>query len=466
MTAGVPAVAAARPAAPRPAMPRCVILAAGKGSRMGTRGEPKPLRRLLGMTLLERSIRAARAAGLDDFLVVTGYRHREVEDFAARLAKRLGVTITCVYNHRWREENGHSVLAAREEVEGPFLMMMADHLVDPELVRRLLAHPPAGDELHLAVDENLENPLVDPADVTRVRLEGDGRIGDIGKGLDTCDAYDTGVFYTGETVFDAQERAIAAGDLTLSGAVRRLAAAGKARAVPVTGSFWVDVDDPRAYRRAREALLALAGGKASDGPVSRWLNRPLSLRLSRLLARTAVTPNQVTIAAFLLSLLAAALFAAGGYPALAAGGLLAQAASVIDGCDGELARLKLMGSERGAWLDAVLDRYADGLMIFGLTWHLTGGGGPPAAWLAGFAALIGSFVLSYTAGKHDQLLRRQVPGRQAAGFRMGRDVRLLVIAAGALLNQVLPALVLIAVLMNLAGLRRIWLYAHPEGAAA
>ena len=59
----------------------------------------------------------------------------------------------------------------------------------------------------------------------------------------------------------------------------------------------------------------------------------------------------------------------GGYVTLALGGLIAQFASIIDGCDGENARLKFLKSDFGGWFDAVLDRYADALLLFGLTWH-------------------------------------------------------------------------------------------------
>ena len=73
---------------------------------------------------------------------------------------------------------------------------------------------------------------------------------------------------------------------------------------------------------------------------------------------------------FALALVAAGLFAAGGWFWLAMGGLLAQTASVVDGCDGEVARLRLAESDFGGWFDAVLDRYADAFLLFGLTWHV------------------------------------------------------------------------------------------------
>ncbi len=431
---------------------KCLILAAGRGSRLQRRADSKPLLPLLGVPLIERSIRTAMQAGVDAFVVVTGYRGEAVRAALDALARRLGVPIDTVENPDWAHtENGHSILAAEGLLDEPFLLTMADHLFEPALMRDLLHGAPPEDGLCLAVDGRLDNPLVDLEDVTRVRRSGDC-IEAIGKGLEDYDGYDTGVFLCTPAIFDALREAGAAGDSSLSGAVRLLAKRGRARAVDVSGRFWCDVDDEAALVRAEEALLARLRGKAHDGPVSRWLNRPLSIRLSRRLVETGVTPNQISAFSFLLSALAAWLFTLGNYAALAAGGLLAQAASVIDGCDGEVARLKYLGSDYGGWFDAVLDRYADALLLMGLTWHAwRTGAGESALWL-GFGAIIGSFMVSYTADKYDGLMRE----RGGAFFRIGRDLRVFLIFLGALANIPLAVLGLLAAVMNLEVLRRLW----------
>ena len=83
--------------------------------------------------------------------------------------------------------------------------------------------------------------------------------------------------------------------------------------------------------------------KAEDGPVSRSLNRPLSTRISMLLARARLPPDLVTWLAFALGLVAGLLLASGQGRA---GALVTHAASVLDGVDGELARLQLRASPR------------------------------------------------------------------------------------------------------------------------
>jgi len=206
-------------------------------------------------------------------------------------------------------------------------------------------------------------------------------------------------------------------------------------------------------RRAEKVLLANLREKPTDGPVSRYINRPLSVRISRRLVRHRITPNQISVFSFLCCLLAAGLFILGGYPALLVGGFLAQFASVIDSCDGEVARLTFQGSDYGGWFDAVLDRYADGFLLFGLTWHAFVDKTDSLVLWIGFLAIIGSFMVSYTADKYDSLMRGRI--NHGRGFRLGRDVRVFLIFLGATSNQAYLALVLIAAVMNIEVIRRV-----------
>jgi CDP-L-myo-inositol myo-inositolphosphotransferase len=290
-------------------------------------------------------------------------------------------------------------------------------------------------------------------DVTRVKVK-DGKILDIGKGLTDFNGFDTGIFLCTTAIFKALERSTKQdGDITLSGAVKILAAEGKAKTFEISGRFWIDVDDPAAFRRAENSLLADLKDKPNDGPVSRYLNRPVSIRISRRLVDHQITPNQISLFSFLCSVLAAGLFALDGYFALLLGGLMAQFASIVDGCDGEVARLKYQCSAYGGWFDAVLDRYADAFLLFGLTWHAYTNKIDSFILLIGFMAIIGSFMLSYTADKHDSLMRDRII--YSKGLRMGRDIRVFLIFLGAVFNQVYLTLVVIAVVMNIATIRRL-----------
>jgi len=432
----------------------CLIIAAGKGSRLRQRGDSKPLIPILGIPMIERVIRSAVEVGVDEFYVVTGYHSDQVRNFLEWLAGRLSIRITPLVNEDWQKDKRLSVLKAREVLHGSFLLLMADHLFEPSLARPLTTLTLAKEEIALVVDGDTRNSLVDMEDVTRVKVE-HGKIREIGKGLIEFNGFDTGVFLCSPAIFKAIEKIQENnGDTTLSGAVRVLAAEGRAKAISARG-FWIDVDNPTAIQRAEKALLDRLRDKPNDGPISRYLNRPISVQFSRQLAKLDITPNQVSVFSFLCSLLAAGLFALGGYPALLLGGVMAQFASIIDGCDGELARLKYQSSGFGGWFDAVLDRYADAFLLFGLTWHLLAVEASGWGLFVGFMAIIGSFMLSYTADKHDNLMRERIKAGGKAQWRMGRDVRVFLIFLGAAVNLVLPVLIVIAVVMNLETLRRV-----------
>ena len=429
---------------------KCLIIAAGLGTRLKTKGEVKPLVLLLGVPLIERVIRSAIEGGANEFYVITGYLGEQVTHFLQQLAKRLNVAVTLIQNDDWQKENGFSVLMARDAITEPFLLLMADHLFDPAIIRSLQEQPLNDGEVLLTVDTDKNNPLVDMEDVTKVFIK-NGHILNIGKTIEDFNCFDTGLFLCTPAIFEALERACKINnDTTLSAAIRVLAEDKHAKSFPTQG-FWIDIDDEKTYQKAEKALLDSLQSKSNDGPVSRWLNRPISMRLSKFLVNFNITPNQISFFSFVLSMIAAGLFVLGNYWYLALGGVIAQFASIIDGSDGEVARLKYLSSDYGGWFDAVLDRYADSFLLFGLTWYVYSQNLSQWALGIGFLAIIGSFMLSYTADKYDKLMKNRIQ----KGIRIGRDVRVFLIFLGAVLNQAYPVLILIAVLMNLETIRRI-----------
>ena len=233
---------------------KCLIIAAGQGSRLRSRTESKPLVSVLGTPLIERVIHSARAGGADDFYVVSGYQGDRLRAHLDEFAQRSDVSVTHIINERWREPNGISVLAARGALAEPFLLLMSDHLFDPDIVLDLRSNAqPEG--LTLAVDRNVTNPHVDLADVTRVRRVGD-RIVAIGKNIEKYDSFDTGIFYCHPELFDALEQSMTRDqEASLSGGVQVLAGRGRAFTHEIGGRYWLDVDDSRAFVKAEVAVI-------------------------------------------------------------------------------------------------------------------------------------------------------------------------------------------------------------------
>ena len=439
---------------------RLVVLAAGVGSRLQPRVGAKPLVRVGGMTLLERSIVAAHEAGFDDVVVITGHEHERVAREALDVSRRRGLRVAVVHNARYREGNGLSVLAAKDVVgDAPFALVMADHVFASALLRRLRATSVRPGEVVVAVDRSLGRAAgVDPADAMKVRLTGD-RVEAIGKMLPAYDAFDVGAFVCSAAVLDAVEEVAASGDTAFAGAVQVLAGRGTARALPLEDDeWWFDVDTPTDYRRGSRYLFR-STGKALDGAVATRLNRAVSQRFVTpvlLGVFPSITPNQVTIAAFAVALAAAAALAAHA-PVVAA--VLVTAASVLDGSDGEIARLAHRSSRFGSFFDAVLDRAADGLLFTGAAIYLATSGDlaghlgsvqvPVVIAVAGLA-LVGHLLVSYTTAKAAVDLGHRYHGVLVAGGR-GRDLRLLILTLGALgaavhASALLAALAVVAVL--------------------
>ena len=159
-----------------------------------------------------------------------------------------------VVNEEWQRSNGVSVLKAKPFLSGPFLLSMCDHLVDPEILRGLMASTLEPDTVTLAVDFNVAGSINDPDDVTRVKCS-NGRIEHIGKVIRDFNAIDTGVFWCTPVIFDALHASQAAGDDSISGAMNVLARQGKARVFDIEGRLWLDVDDPASLHKA-EGLLS------------------------------------------------------------------------------------------------------------------------------------------------------------------------------------------------------------------
>jgi 1L-myo-inositol 1-phosphate cytidylyltransferase len=233
----------------------CLIVAAGMGGRLRQRGQSKPLVPVNGVRLLERVITRARSAGVERFFVVSGYRGEEVRAALDVFSAREAIPIVHVSNDEWQRGNGVSVLKARPFLDGPFLLSMCDHLVDPTILRDLMASTPEPDTVTLAVDFNVAGSINDLDDVTRVMCS-NGRIEHIGKVIREFNAIDTGVFLCTPVIFDALEVSQAAGDDSISGAMNVLAREDRARVFDIQGRLWLDVDDPATLDKAETLLNA------------------------------------------------------------------------------------------------------------------------------------------------------------------------------------------------------------------
>ena len=196
--------------------------------------------------------------------------------------------------------------------------------------------------------------------------------------------------------------------------------------------------------------------KPSDRFVLKWIKCHLSARVTpRLAAVPGVRPWMVTVFSAALGVVAGVVFAMGWG---AAAGVLAGVAQVLDGVDGQLARLTGRQTRGGAFLDSVLDRYADGAMVLGIIVYLIRLPAPIPAWsllALGFLALAGSGNISYSSARAESLGLDLGPPTLAS---KGTRTTVMVLAAlGSALWPLLPlaALIYLALHSNVVVVTRI-----------
>jgi CDP-L-myo-inositol myo-inositolphosphotransferase len=158
--------------------------------------------------------------------------------------------------------------------------------------------------------------------------------------------------------------------------------------------------------------IVRATGKPGDGIVSRWLNRPISQRITWLVLRLpGARPIHVTIFNALLALAIPPVMLLGGHAGLVLAGLLFQSASILDGVDGEMARATFRTSPAGAALDSAVDIATNLIFVAALTVHLALRDGDAIGWIGAWAV-----TLSILGGL---LIGRRV---RAGGAPLGFDL--------------------------------------------
>jgi len=232
-----------------------IILAAGDGDRLGslTAIRPKVLLPVNGKEQLIRCpIEVLAAAGVSDIAIVIGYLGDSVIE-ALGNGDDFGVRLQYIYNSDYLGENAVSVYKAREWAQGePVILCMGDHLIDGEIVKRLLCRSVLNETL--CIDYTLAHHH-ELAEATKVTVDTAGYIKDIGKDLVNWDALDTGVFFLTENFFQAlhelvQRRGI---EVTISDVIRFLVGRGHTfDTCDVSGCFWADVDTKEDLDMVRE----------------------------------------------------------------------------------------------------------------------------------------------------------------------------------------------------------------------
>ncbi|MFC2011451.1 sugar phosphate nucleotidyltransferase [Chloroflexota bacterium] len=203
---------------------------------------PKVLLPVNGKELIMYPIEALAAAGVTDIAIVVGYLGDSVIE-ALGNGDDFGVRLQYIYNSDYLSGNAISVYKAREWVQGEAVVLcMGDHLIDGEIIKRLLDRLVFNETLCIDYTPASHHDL---SEATKVTIDSAGRIENIGKDLVCWDALDTGVFLLTEHFFQAihelfQRRGT---EVTISDVSSLLVGRGHPfNTCNVSGCFWADVD--------------------------------------------------------------------------------------------------------------------------------------------------------------------------------------------------------------------------------
>lgn len=389
---------------------KAVILAAGLGTRLG--GVPKPLLRVGGCEIILRTIRLL-SPHVSEFVIVASRYADQLDNFL----KDKGFKYRIVKHNRPEKGNGYSLLVAKDYVKGKFILTMGDHVYSEKFVEMAVRGE------GVVADRNPK--YVDLDEATKIKVA-NGRVEDIGKNLKEFDCVDTGFFVLNDMIFDYAEKLIDREEIPLSEIV-------KLARLPVTyvdGEFWMDVDTKEDVKRANNALVFTAVKGSGDGFISRSLNRKISTRISAAVVNR-VSPSQMTLVSFLVGVFAALI----NLFSVPLAGLVYQLSSILDGCDGEIARASLNTSKKGGYVDSILDRFVDFLFLAVIALLY-----PNTALIAIFA-VFGSVMVSYTSEKYKAEFGESIFGKfRVLNYIPGkRDERIFLIMVFCLLSVISTA---------------------------
>ncbi len=178
------------------------------------------------------------------------------------------------------------------------------------------------------------------------------------------------------------------------------------------------------------------------------LSKKLGPYLERLLFHLAVhvpcTPNIITLSGFALTIIACLVLSV--RPEL--GGVLILLSGFFDMMDGAVARAKGMVTSYGAYLDSLLDRYADAAMFLAVCWHMSSRENS-AGIILSLVSLVGSFLISYARAKAEAL------GVSCRIGIMERPERIILLAIGAVTGYIIPVLWVMSILTHITVAQRI-----------
>lgn len=319
-------------------MDQAIIFAHGKGID-GVELDQATKTSLVGVNQLVRLIIIAQRAGINKFIIVS-------DPGDSKLIKNL-----CSDRRINSEIEIHPYGNSIELDPNNYLVLQSNLVITPQNINSLI------DRSKIDITNAKGNLLlIERSDEKCVKLNGDnieeGFI-DCGKALGAFVGYGKNL----EKLVDSS--------ICINSYIKENINSGQARFVSIPeGGYWYHLKPGSESAKTAEEILFSNVGKTATGWISRNINSKFSLPTSSILVKTPLTPNMISVLINIIGMLSGP-FLAFGHPVL--GAFLMHLATILDRCDGEVARVKLMESKRGQWVDTISDQFTVFSFFVGLT---------------------------------------------------------------------------------------------------
>lgn len=321
------------------------------GGFSGTDLQPEnALRVVLGQPVICRVILAAGQVGIREFVIPVQEKDSRIEQTVSsnRLIRQKGYN--CIFPVVGELSDTAKL---KKEFKHPVLLLSDNRLIDRGTLQMAVDANPGKSHSMLLLDPNA---AADGDYELEVKLGSKGQLSQVGPDLRTIDGAWTGTgIVAAARIPELFERLKKRKKKELT--VTDFKALFKESKILETESckYSIPVENQESVPFIVKRLLNSVR-KDTDGFVSRNFNRYVSLWFSKWFLKWHIRPNVISFTNFALGLLSAFLITIGSYPATLVSGLLFQFTSIIDGSDGEVAKLGFMATEKGAWIDTVCDQ--------------------------------------------------------------------------------------------------------------
>jgi len=282
---------------------------------------------------IKRLVITAQRAGITHFTIITGNGDTSLQELLAN-DDRIEADI-----------NWTSIEADIKLESTPYLLIQSNLLTTPEALSNFMDSDCSNDEILILRDtsEDTGNKTKEPF-VKEIFPNSGSPVG----------AFIASAKLLKKSFSDSK---------SLQNIVSELVEKEKAKYKEFSGKYWMRLSNDKDSAKKAEDLIFDYVGKTATGWISRNINSKFSLPTSRLLVKTPLTPNMISVGINIIGSLCG-IFYAIGHPVI--GALFMHIATVLDRCDGEVARVKLLETKKGQWVDTVSDQFTVLSFIIGV----------------------------------------------------------------------------------------------------